>query len=96
MARAAIQTIDPDGTARDQALAVLPFSVQDLTGFDEIAATFATGDLTALAARIDEALSDGGASELISSVANLVNERLTATDEEYGTEFLDGYNAGNT
>ncbi len=75
---------------------MLPFSVQDLTGFDEIATMFATGDLTALAAHVDEALSDGGASELVSSVANLVNERLTATDDEYGTEFLDGYNAGNT
>ena len=58
---------------------MLPFSVQDLTGFDEIAATFATGDLTVLAEQIDVALSDAGAAELVSSVANAVSQRLPRT-----------------
>ena len=52
--------------------------------------TFATGDLTALAARIDEALSDAGASELVSSVANAVSERIPhRRRRRLGTEFLD-------
>ena len=51
MARAAVQATDPDASPRDQALAVLPFAVQDLVGFDEIADTFAAGDLAALGRR---------------------------------------------
>ena len=65
--------------------------MQDLTGFDEIAAMFADGDLDALAARIDGALSDAGAAELVSSVANAVSERLPATDDDLSSEFLDAY-----
>ena len=37
LGRSTIDAIDPDGTPREQALAILPFAVQDLTGFDEIA-----------------------------------------------------------
>ena len=96
LARRAAQTIEPDATPRDQALAVLPFSVQDLTGFDDLAAEFATGDLTALAGRIDEALSDAGASELVSSVANLISERLPPADEvDLSAEFLAGYSTAS-
>ena len=91
LARSTIEAIDPDGTPREQALAILPFAVQDLTGFDEIAAMFADGDLDALAARIDGALSDAGAAELVSSVANAVSERLPATDDDLSSEFLDAY-----
>lgn len=92
LARATIAAIDPDGTPREQALAILPFSVQDLTGFDELAAEFATGDLTALAVRIDGALSDAGASELVSSVANAISERIPVTnDDDLLTEFLTAY-----
>lgn len=95
LARATIQTIEPDATPREQALAILPFSVQDLTGFDEIAELFATGDLTALVSRIEGALPESGAAELISSVANETSERLpTIDDVDYATEFFDGYNAG--
>ena len=86
------QTLAPDGTARDQALEMLPFSVQDLTGFDEIADTFAAGDLTVLAEQIDVALSDAGAAELVSSVANAVSQRLPG---DYNTQFLEGYAAGS-
>jgi hypothetical protein len=97
LSRAAIQTMDPDATARQQALAILPFSVQDLTGFDEIADMLAAGDLQALAARIDDALSDAGAAELISSVANAISQRLPAVDDvDYATEFFSGYDAGST
>ena len=92
LARAMGQTLAPDGTARDQALEMLPFSVQDLTGFDEIADTFAAGDLVVLAQRIDAALSDAGAAELVSSVANAVSQRLPG---EYNTQFLEGYAAGS-
>ncbi len=91
LGRSTIEAIDPDGTPREQALAILPFAVQDLTGFDEIAAMFADGDLDALSARIDDALSDAGAAELVSSVANAVSERLPATDDDLSSEFLDAY-----
>ena len=104
MARAAVQTTDPDASARDQALAVLPFAVQDLVGFDEIADTFASGDLVALATRIDTgesgetgeggALTEAGAAEVVSSVANLVSERIP--EGELRDEFLNGYAAGST
>lgn len=93
LSRAAGQAMLPDATPREQALAMLPFSVQDLTGFDDLAAQFATGDLGALATRIDEALSDAGAAELVSSVANAVSERL---EGEYQTAFLDGYQTAST
>ena len=93
LSRAAIQTMEPEATARQQALDVLPFSVQDLTGFDEIADMLAGGDLQALSARIDDALSDAGAAELVSSVANAISQRLPAVDGvDYATEFFDGYN----
>lgn len=92
LSRAMAETVEPDGTPREQALAVLPFSVQDLTGFDEIAATFAAGDLEALAGRIDRALTSGGGAELISSVANAVSVRLPA---EYETQFREGYNTAS-
>ena len=92
LGRNTIAALDPEGTPREQALAILPFSVQDLTGFDEIADTFATGDLAALAGRIDGALSEAGASELISSVANAISERLPTTgDDDLVTEFLTAY-----
>jgi hypothetical protein len=104
MARAAVQTIDPEASPRDQALAVLPFAVQDLVGFDAIAETLASGDLAALAARIDTgesgetgeggALTEAGAAELISSIAFLVSERIPPG--ELRDEFLNGYAAGST
>jgi len=103
LARGMIQALDPGAAARDQALAVLPFSVQDLVGFDEIAELFASGDLTTLATRIDTGesgesgergvLSDAGAAELISSVAFLIGQRLPATqDDDFATLFTDAYN----
>ena len=77
LARATVVTIDPDGTARDQALAMLPFS---RPGPDRVRRprrpSSSAGDLDALAARIDAALSDAGAAELVSSVANVVSARL--------------------
>lgn len=91
LARSAVVAIHPDETDREQALAILPFSVQDLDGFDEIAAQFASGDLTALAVRIDDALSDAGASELISSVANEISGHLPDGDDDLPTEFLTAY-----
>jgi hypothetical protein len=103
LARATVQATDADATARDQALAVLPFAVQDLVGFDEIAGEFASGDLAALATRIDTgesgetgqsgALTEAGAAELIASVANLVSERIPEGDLR--DEFLEGYAAGS-
>jgi hypothetical protein len=90
LARATVQATDPDASARDQALAVLPFSVQDLAGFDSLAATFAAGDIAALAPRIDGALSDAGAAELVSSVAYLIGQRIPAGD--LATAFNDAYN----
>lgn len=97
LARATIQAMDPDGTPRAQALAMLPFKVQDLTGFDEIAETFAAGDLNALAARIDSALADGGAADLISSVVFAITEFLPAADADvdYAGLFQEGYAAGS-
>jgi hypothetical protein len=102
LARGTVQAIDPDASARDQALAVLPFAVQDLVGFDEIATTFATGDLAPLAARIDSGesgetgtrgvLSDAGAAEVISSVAFLLGQRIPA-DDDLSSMFMDAYNA---
>ena len=93
MARAMAHALNPDGTPREWALELLPFAVQDLNGFDEIATMFATGDLTALATRIDAALSDAGAAELISSVANAVSDRLPG---DYNTQFLDAYSAASS
>ncbi len=103
LGRATVQAAEPTASARDQALAVLPFAVQDLVGFEEIAATFASGDLEALATRIDTgesgetgqggALTEAGAAELISSVANLVSERIP--EGELRDEFLAGYAAGS-
>ncbi len=102
LARAAVQTIEPDASPRDQALAVLPFAVQDLVGFDEIASTFATGDLNDLAARIDRgtsgesgtrgALSEAGAAEVISSIAFLLGQRIPAAND-LSAIFMDAYNA---
>ena len=106
MARGMVQSLDPDASPRDQALAVLPFSVQDLVGFDALAEQFATGDLNALAAAIDTeesgesgatgALTDAGAAELISSIAFLIGQRLPTGDTaggDYATLFTDAYNA---
>ena len=98
-----MQAAEPDASAREQALAVLPFSVQDLVGFDELAEMFASGDLDALATRIDTgesgesgaggALSESGAAELISSIANLVSERIP-DDGELRPAFAEGYAVG--
>jgi hypothetical protein len=109
LARGVVQSLEPDATPREQALAALPFSVQDLVGFDEIAELFASGDLGELATRIDTGesgesgtrgvLSDAGAAELISSVAYLLGQRLPAGDDtrdetdDYATMFTDAYNA---
>ena len=97
-----MQTAEPDASAREQALAVLPFAVQDLVGFDEIAETFATGDLATLATRIDTgesgetgqggALDGGRRRRADRSVANLVSERIP--EGELRDEFLAGYAAG--
>lgn len=95
MARAAVETIHPDDSARDLALAVLPFSVQDLDGFDEIATTFAADDIAGLAPVIDDALSDAGAAELLSSIANEISSHLpTIGDTDYAKIFLDAYSTG--
>jgi len=104
MARGMVQALDPDASARDQALAVLPFSVQDLVGFDALAEQFATGDLNALAATIDAtesgesgatgALTEAGAAEVVSSIAFLVKQRLPSDgDDDYATLFDDAYQA---
>ena len=92
MSRAMVQAVLPDASPRDQALAVLPFSIQDLEGFDSLADTFATGDLTALAQRVDPALSDAGAAELISSIAFLMGQKIPA-DGDLGTTFNTAYQA---
>ena len=86
LARGTVQALDPAASPRDQALAVLPFAVQDLVGFDALAEQFASGDLTALAATIDAtesgesgatgALTDAGAAEIVSSIAFLIRQRL--------------------
>ncbi|MET0458100.1 MAG: hypothetical protein ABW195_02560, partial [Ilumatobacteraceae bacterium] len=91
LARATVVAMDPDGSDRDRALAILPFSVQDLTDFDDLAAQFISGDLDALGARVDSALSDAGASEVVSSVANAVSARIPTDDPVLGTEFMDAY-----
>ena len=95
LARNTTAAIDPEGTPREQALGILPFSVQDLTGFDEIAAEFVSGDLAVLAERVDGALSEAGASELIAAVANAISERLPPparrADPDLPTEFLTAY-----
>jgi hypothetical protein len=78
LARSTIQAAEPDASARDQALAVLPFSVQDLQGFDSLAATFASGDMAALAPKIDGALSESGAAEIVSTIAYFVGQQLPA------------------
>ncbi|MET0325846.1 MAG: hypothetical protein ABW219_11525 [Ilumatobacteraceae bacterium] len=98
LARATVVALDPDGTDRDRALAILPFSVQDLEGFDDLAAQFIGGELNALAARVDVALSDAGAAELVSSVANAVSIALPSDDPELAAEFMDAYGtaAANT
>jgi hypothetical protein len=103
LARGTVQALDPGASARDQALAVLPFSVQDLVGFDALAEQFATGDLTALAASIDAtesgesgatgALTEAGAAEVVSSVAFLIKQRLPSADEDYATLFDEAYQA---
>ena len=104
VARAVVQTIDPDASPRDQALAVLPFSVQDIVGFDELAEQFAAGDLEQVATRIDTGesgesgqrglLTEAGAAEVISSVAFLIGQRLpTVEDDDYAALFMDAYNA---
>ena len=95
LARATVVAMDPDGTDRDRALAILPFSVQDLEGFDDLAAQFISGDLDALAARVDVALSDAGASEVVSSVANAVSARIPTADPVLGTEFMDAYSTAS-
>ena len=102
LARGTVQALDPDAAPRDQALAVLPFSVQDLVGFDALAEQFASGDLGALAARIDAtesgesgatgALTEAGAAEVISSVAFLIRQRLPSDgDEDYAALFDAAY-----
>jgi hypothetical protein len=103
MARGMVQALDPDAAPREQALAVLPFSVQDLVGFDALAEQFASGDLNALAATIDAtesgesgavgALTEAGAAEVVSSIAFLVKQRLPTDDEDYATLFDDAYQA---
>lgn len=104
MARGVVQALDPEASPREQALAVLPFSVQDLVGFDALAEQFATGDLDALAATIDAtesgesgatgALTEAGAAEVVSSIAFLIKNRLpTDGDEDYATLFDEAYQA---
>ncbi len=76
LARSTVQTAKPDASARDQALAVLPFSVQDLPGFDALAAMFSGGDIAALAPKIDGALSESGAAEIVSTIAFFIGRQL--------------------
>jgi hypothetical protein len=92
MSRAMVQAALPDASARDQALAVLPFSIQDLEGFDSLADTFAAGDMATLARRVDPALSDAGAAELISSIAFLMGQKIPA-DNDLGKTFNTAYQA---
>jgi hypothetical protein len=102
LARGAVQALDPDASARDQALAVLPFAVQDLVGFDALAEQFAGGDLRALAATIDAtqsgesgttgALTEAGAAEVVSSIAFLLRQRLPVDgDTDYAALFDAAY-----
>jgi hypothetical protein len=92
LARSTIQAAEPDASARDQALAVLPFSVQDLQGFDELAATFASGDMATLAPKIDAALSESGAAEIVSTIAYFIGEQLPA-GSTLATSFDTAYQA---
>jgi hypothetical protein len=92
LARAMVQALDPAAAPRDQALAVLPFSIQDLEGFDALAATFAAGDMAALASKVDPALTDAGAAEVISSIAYLMGQKIPA-DNDLGKTFNDAYQA---
>jgi hypothetical protein len=92
LARSTIQAAKPDASARDQALAVLPFSVQDLPGFDALAATFASGDMAALAPKIDSALSESGAAEIVSTIAFFIGQQLPA-DGTLATSFNAAYQA---
>jgi hypothetical protein len=78
LARGTIHAVQPDASARNQALAVLPFSVQDLRGFDGLAAAFASGDMEALAPKIDGALSESGAAEIVSTIAYFIGQHLRA------------------
>ncbi|MET0145573.1 MAG: hypothetical protein ABW328_12430 [Ilumatobacteraceae bacterium] len=97
LARAAIVAMDPGAAPRDQALAILPFSIQDLPGFDALADELINGDLSGLAVRVDDALSSAGASELVSSVANEISDRLQALpDPDLQAEFMAGYGAGTS
>ena len=102
LARGTVQALDPDASPRDQALDVLPFAVQDLVGFDALAEQLATGDLTALAATIDDtesgesgatgALTDAGAAEIVSSIAFLIRQRLPSDgDTDYAALFDAAY-----
>jgi hypothetical protein len=92
LARSTIQAAKPDASARDQALAVLPFSVQDLPGFDGLAATFASGDMATLAPKIDRALSESGAAEIVSTVAYFIGQQLPA-GSSLATTFNTAYQA---
>jgi len=92
MSRAMVQAVVPDASPRDQALAVLPFSIQDLDGFDSLAASFAAGDLTAVARRVEPALTGAGAAELISSIAFLMGQKIPA-DRDLGKTFDTAYQA---
>ena len=92
LSRAMVLAAEPDAAPRDQALAVLPFTLQDLDGFDSFAATFADGDLTSLAPHVDGALTAGGAAELVSSIAFLMGQRIPS-DNGLGKIFTDAYNA---
>ena len=102
LARGTVQALDPAASPREQALAVLPFAVQDLVGFDALAEQFASGDLTALAATIDAtesgesgatgALTDAGAAEIVSSIAFLIRQRLPSDgDTDYAALFDAAY-----
>ena len=103
LARGTVLALDPGAMPRDQALAVLPFAVQDLVGFDALAEQFTSGDLTALAATIDAtesgesgatgALTEAGAAEVISSIAFLIKQRLPSGDTDYAALFDEAYQA---
>jgi hypothetical protein len=92
MSRAMVQAVLPDATPRDQALAVLPFSIQDLAGFDSLAESFAAGDMTTVANQVDPALTDAGAAELISSIAFLMGQK-TPADGDLAKTFDTAYQA---
>jgi hypothetical protein len=92
LARGTIQAAKPDASARDQALAVLPFSVQDLQGFDALAATFASGDMAAMAPKIDQAVSESGAAEIVSTIAFFIGQQLPP-GSPLGASFDSAYQA---